>query len=177
MYWSKSDHARRYMLGGWLGLLTAAVLMILALPFGCRSSATVYSSCASIRRCSLSAAFLRDLVLSPKFINSAEGNRERGAVPRLSLSRSKRDSAYNKACALLFGPVGRRKIRTSYPATSKCHHAGQHHYQTGDDALLLTKFIGTPPHATRRTPFFAMRAPSRIERRTARRRPPCQTRQ
>lgn len=63
MYWSKLT-TRGAMLGGWLGLLTAVVLMILALPFGCRSSATKKrSSRMSIRRCSLSAWRSEDLVL------------------------------------------------------------------------------------------------------------------
>lgn len=52
MYWSKLT-TRGAMIGGWLGLLTAVILMILGRPSGCRSSVTkALSSRTSTRRCS-----------------------------------------------------------------------------------------------------------------------------
>ncbi len=138
------------MLGGWLGLLTAVVLMILG--------PTIWVQILGHEKAIFPYEYPALFSISVAFPGSGSSRppitRQKATVnvssSALSLSAPKRDSAYNKDVRINLtvssGPVGRRKIRTSPspPAGSQYHHhAGQHHDQTGDDALLLTKFIGT----------------------------------
>nr|VUD24682.1 Sodium:solute symporter family protein [Salmonella sp. NCTC 7297] len=182
MYWSKLT-TRGAMLGGWLGLLTAVVLMILADHLVQILGHEKRSSRMSIRRCSLSAWRPRIWFFSATD-NSAEAtvNVSSSALSLFAPKRIRRRTRRRINLTVSSGPVGRRKIRTSHRhqrGRQHHHHTGQHHYQTGDDALLLTKFIGTrrARHVTPREACpFCM--PSRIERRkNSASRPPCQTRQ
>lgn len=95
MYWSKLT-TRGAMMGGWLGLVTAVVLMVLGQRFGCKSSATKKpSSRMSIRRCSPSALPLLGSGSSPlpiilrKVIASVSSSAPSSSVPRPGTALSK----------------------------------------------------------------------------------------
>lgn len=159
MYWSKLT-TRGAMLGGWLGLLTAVVLMILGPTIwvqilGHEKAIFPYEYPALF---SISVAFLGIWFFSATD-NSAEGNREREQF-RASLSAPKRDSAYNKGVRINLtvssGPVGRRKIRTSpsppagQPVPSPRRTASLPDWRRRPPADQVHRNAPCPPHVTPR---------------------------
>lgn len=159
MYWSKLT-TRGAMLGGWLGLLTAVVLMILGPTIWVQILGhEKRSSRMSIRRCSLSAwrswgsGFSRPPITRQKATVNVSSS-------ALSLSAPKRDSAYNKGVRINLtvssGPVGRRKIRTSpsppagQPVPSPRRTASLPDWRRRPPADQVHRNAPCPPHVTPR---------------------------
>lgn len=150
MYWSKLT-TRGAMLGGWLGLLTAVVLMILGPTIwvqilGHEKAIFPYEYPALF---SISVAFLGIWFFSATD-NSEEGNREREQF-RAQFIRSQTGYGVEQGrCALTslllrFRAGGIYLSSEHQPRHQRCHqhhyHAGKHHHQAGNDTLLLTEFI------------------------------------
>lgn len=159
MYWSKLT-TRGAMLGGWLGLLTAVVLMILGPTIwvqilGHEKAIFPYEYPALF---SISVAFLGIWFSRPPI------TRQKATVnvssSALSLSAPKRDSAYNKGVRINLtvssGPVGRRKIRTSpsppagQPVPSPRRTASLPDWQRRPPADQVHRNALCPPHVTPR---------------------------
>ena len=150
MYWSRLT-TRGAMLGGWLGLLTAVVLMILGPTIwvqilGHEKAIFPYEYPALF---SISIAFLGIWFFSATD-NSEEGNREREQF-RAQFIRSQtgygveQGRAHYPPLSSGFQAGGLHPFLEHQPRDQRRHqyhhHTGKHHHQAGNYALLLTKLI------------------------------------
>ena len=148
MYWSKLT-TRGAMIGGWLGLLTAVILMILGPTIwvqilGHESAIFPYEYPALF---SIAVAFIGIWVFSATD-NSPEGNLEReNSAPSLFVHKPVLALSRGPRALSLFSPVilaGELKHHPRHQRRNQHHRdARKHHHQARDNALLLSQLIRT----------------------------------